>query len=548
MGGKISRGPGAVIFACLLLFGSVAWGDRAEDAVAGSVPLLLASGTSSADATSYPLGSMSLEAGHLYVAFLHLSDNGSAVDTTPGLIGGGTTWTQISATEAAAGMMGLSAYHFAPNSNLNVSLSTGTLSVVHEGFWFTVVDVPSGFDPAAPIAQFRGKRLETTTSLTASLPAAPAADSLVLAAFAHAAAEGSSPGAGWTEVAGSDLTHATPVRGAHVIYDDASASASPSSSWATSARARGLAVEVRPPAGGGGGGGGGGESVTLAGAGDICGEPTACTNTSNQVAAFGPDVVVTMGDLAYNNGTLGEFQSKYGGGTTPGSRWGRPSIKSITLPGYGNHDCYDVPLATGATKQGCNGAVAYFGPDSQFGTDIPGTPGSYSAVRGEWLIVHLNSAGDVGSGQATAAEIASQNAALDDVLTADQHGCEIVIWHHPRYSSGSEHGNSTFVDPWYETAYAHGVDVVLTGHDHDYERFAPQDGNGNAVADGVREFVVGTGGAWTRAFGTIQPNSVKRIRDRGILTMSLNDDGTYSWAFLDDVSAAVDDSGSDTCH
>ena len=535
----------AAVVAGFMLVGSLAWVDRASDAVAGSLPLLMAAGTSSSDATSYPLGTMSLSAGHLYVVFLHLSETGSAVDTTPGLTGAGTSWTQVNATEAAAGMMGLSAYHFSPSSNLtNVSLSTGSLSVVHEGFWFTVLDIPSGFDPAAPIAQFRGKRLETTSSLAATLPAAPAADSLVLAAFAHAAAEGSPPGAGWTEVVGSDLTHATPVRGAHVIYDDASASASPSSSWATSARARGLAIEVRGP----GGGGGAVEGVTLAGAGDICGEPTACTNTSNRVAAFGPDVVVTMGDLAYANGLLSEFQNKYGGGTTPQSRWGRPSIKSITLPGYGNHDCYDVPLSTGATKQGCNGAAAYFGPDSQFGTDIPGTPGSYHTVRGEWLIVHLNSAGDVGSGEATGAEIAAQNAALDDVLTGDQHACEIVIWHHPRYSSGSEHGNNTFVDPWYETAYAHGVDVVLTGHDHDYERFAPQDGNGNAVADGVREFVVGTGGAWTRAFGTIQRNSVKRIRDRGILTMSLNDDGTYTWAFLDDISAAVDDSGTDTCH
>ena len=542
---RVRRGSSvaAALLAGALLVASVAWDDRPSDAAAGSVPMLVAAGTSSGDASSYPLGTMSFAAGHLYVVFMHLSENGSAVDKTPGLVGGGTTWTQVNATEAAAGMMGLTAYHLSPSSDLpNVALSTGALSTVHEGFWFTVLEIPSGFDAAAPIAQFRGKRLESTSSLTATLPASPAADSLVLAAFAHAAAESSMPGADWTEVPGSDLTHAAPVRGAHVIFDDVSASASPSSSWSTTARARGLAIEVRAQ------GGGQADGVTLAGAGDICGEPTACTNTSNRIADFAPDVVVTMGDLAYANGLLSEFRNKYGGGTTPQSRWGRPSIKSITLPGYGNHDCYDVPRTTGATKQGCDDAVAYFGPDSQFGTDILGTPGSYHTVRGEWLIVHLNSAGDVGSGDATPAEIASQNAALDDVLSADQHSCEIVIWHHPRYSSGEEHGNNAFVDPWFETAYAHGVDVVLNGHDHDYERFEPQDGNGNAVANGVREFVVGTGGIWTRPFGTIQPNSAKRIRDRGILTMALNDDGSYSWAFLDDVSAAVDDSGSDTCH
>jgi hypothetical protein len=285
----------------------------------------------------------------------------------------------------------------------------------------------------------------------------------------------------------------------------------------------------------------------MAAAGDICGNPTACTNTSNRIADLAPDFVVTMGDLAYDDGLSSEFQSGYGGGTTPQTRWGRPSIKDITLPGYGNHDCYDVPRDTGETKQGCADAVAYFGQDSQFGTDIPGTPGSYYAVRGEWLIVHLNSAGGEGSGEATDDEIASQNDALQQVLQTDEHACEIVLWHHPRYSSG-EHGDADFVDPWFETAYANDVDIVLNGHDHDYERFEPQDGDGDSAADGVREFVVGTGGADLRDFADIKPNSAVRIVDQGILTMQLYDDGTYSWAFLDDVTAAVDDSGSGSCH
>ena len=153
-----------------------------------------------------------------------------------------------------------------------------------------------------------------------------------------------------------------------------------------------------------------------------------------------------------------------------------------------------------------------------------------------------------GSAQATPAEISAQNSALQEILAADQHQCEIVVWHHPRFSSGGDHGNSTFVDPWFDTAYANGVDVVLNGHDHDYERFDPQDGDGNATADGVREFVVGTGGATPRPFGIVRPNSAVRILDRGILTMELYDDATYSWAFLDDVTAAVDDSGSAACH
>ncbi|MGH3367953.1 MAG: metallophosphoesterase family protein, partial [Nocardioidaceae bacterium] len=251
-------------------------------------------------------------------------------------------------------------------------------------------------------------------------------------------------------------------------------------------------------------------------------------------------------DLAYDNGLLSEYQLKYGGGTSPQSRWGAPAIKNITLPGYGNHDCYDVPRDTGVTKQGCDDAVSYFGPDSAFGTDIPGTPGSYRTVLGDWLVVHLNSAGQVGTGMATAEEMTQQHTALQNILQSDGHRCEMVIWHHPRYSSGL-HGNADFVDPWYETAYANGVDVILNGHDHEYERFAPQDGNALAVADGIREFVVGTGGIALRQFHTVQPNSQVRIVDKGVLSMMLRDTG-YSWEFVDDTTAAVDDAGSASCH
>ena len=195
---------------------------------------------------------------------------------------------------------------------------------------------------------------------------------------------------------------------------------------------------------------------------------------------------LTTGDLAYENGLYSEYLSKYGGGTTPQTRWGRPAIKDITLPGYGNHDCVDF-----GSKDGCDDAVRYFGSDSAFGTDISGTPGSYWTVKGDWLIVHLNSAGDGGSGKATSSEISAQNSALQSLLNSDNHTCELLVWHHPRYNSGQEGGSATFIDSWFDTAYANGVDVILSGHAHDYERFAPQDGNGNARSDGVREFVVG---------------------------------------------------------
>ncbi|HEX6150153.1 hypothetical protein [Nocardioides sp.] len=284
------------------------------------------------------------------------------------------------------------------------------------------------------------------------------------------------------------------------------------------------------------------DGITLAAAGDLCGQ---CGVTANRVSAIDPDVVVTVGDHAYNNGLLSEFRQKYGGGTVPETRWGRPSIKNITLPGYGNHDCVDYPRSTGATKQGCDGAVAYFGPDSDFGTDIAGTAGSYSTVVGDWLVVHLNSAGDQGSGVATAGEVAEQNAGLRDVLTADAHRCEVVVWHHPRYSSG-DNSPFPFVDPWFRTAHGLGVDVVLSAHDRGYERFAPLDANGRPVASGLRQFVVGTGGASLHDFPRVDPGSQAQVESHGVLTMQLRATG-YDWAFRNAGTGAVQDSGSSSC-
>jgi hypothetical protein len=284
-------------------------------------------------------------------------------------------------------------------------------------------------------------------------------------------------------------------------------------------------------------------ATTLVGAGDLCGR---CGRTAERVRAVDPDVVVTIGDNAYSSGLLSEFRKKYGGGTDPQTRWGRPSIKNITLPGYGNHDCYDYPRSTGATKKGCAGAVAYFGPDSDFGKDIPGTPGSYYKVvaRG-WLLVHLNSAGDEGSGTATDAEVTAQRKALKNVLAADGHRCEVVIWHHPRYSSGSQ-GNFRFIAPWFRTAARHGVDVVLSAHDRGYERFAPMNTRGRRVRNGTRQFVVGTGGAKPHAYSRKARNSRARVATRGIIKMRLTRRG-YSWAFLDQ-AGSVRDSGSGRCH
>ena len=501
-----------------------------------SAPTTIAAGASRQSASTYPLGTYSFRGGALYIAFIKLADREDAVDPSPGVIGTGTDWVQIDDGRASTAGMGLAAYRFTPTGDrTDVPVSTGVLSSIHEGIWFSIVEVASGFDPVAPVARFKAASGGAATGYAVTLPGAPAPDSLVLASLAHGAAEEAVPDAGWTEVAGTDLSHLFPSQSAHVIYDTSEAGVAPGSTWSSAAPRRGLAIEI-PTAGTPTGG------VTLVTAGDICKDGGPCATTSDRVAEVAPDVVVTIGDLAYNNGLLAEFRNRYGGGTTPQTRWGRPSIKGITLPGYGNHDCRDS-----GTKQGCEDAVRYFGEDRTFGTDIPGTSGSYWTVRGSWLIVHLNSAGDLGSGQATSGEVGAQNVALRELLQTDNHTCEVVIWHHPRYSSGSDHGNQTFIDRWFDTAYANRVDVVLSAHDHDYERFGPQDGDGHAALGGVRQFVVGTGGAPQLPFAAARTNSKVRIVDLGILAMELHA-GTYSWRFLDDQTAAVDDSGFGRCH
>ena len=302
--------------------------------------------------------------------------------------------------------------------------------------------------------------------------------------------------------------------------------------------------------------GGGGGGIVMAGAGDICGNLTPCMNTSNRVIDVNPDIVTTYGDLAYNDGLLSEFNNKYD------PRWGRAAIYDETMPGYGNHDCYDVPRSTGATKQGCDGAVSYFGTDAQIvsridantpcnATDLStgSVPGTYSAVCGDWLLVSLNSAGNVGSGQATSAEVSSQNTALQTLLANDSHTCELLYWHHARWANG-DHENNPHVDPWWDTAVAQGVDVVLNGHAHSYERFPQMNAAGNASAGGTREFVIGTGGAGPDGgFANATPATPdEQLRDYGIGVFELNA-SSYDFEFLDDQTGAVDDSIANvSCH
>ncbi len=133
-------------------------------------------------------------------------------------------------------------------------------------------------------------------------------------------------------------------------------------------------------------------------------------------------------------------------------------------------------------------------------------------------------------------------------LAASSNTCTLAYWHHPLFSSGN-HGNQDKMKPTWDALYAANVDVVLNGHDHTYERFAPQDPSGVAnSARGIREFVVGTGGADLRPFETIQPNSEVRNADtHGVLRFTLQAT-SYDWEFVPAAGKTFTDSGSASCH
>jgi acid phosphatase type 7 len=256
--------------------------------------------------------------------------------------------------------------------------------------------------------------------------------------------------------------------------------------------------------------------VTFVGAGDIaiCGGNAEAT--ARQLDGIG-GTVFTLGDNAYSSGTRADFQNCYE------PTWGRH--KSRTYPAPGNHD-YATP-----------GAVAYY---EYFGASAgPAGQGYYSLDLGAWHIISLNSnvATDSGSPQAAwlRADLA-QNASTK---------CTLAIWHHPLYSSGPN-GNNEYMRDIYRLLYNANADLVLSGHDHLYERFGPQDADGRLdTARGMREFVVGTGGVPLYDFQATRPNSEVRLKTHGVIKLTLSSD-RYQWDFLP-VSGAGD-SGSQSCH
>jgi hypothetical protein len=277
----------------------------------------------------------------------------------------------------------------------------------------------------------------------------------------------------------------------------------------------------------------GGDPV-LVGAGDIgsC-ENTGVDQTASLVALAGIDATVaTFGDSAYPRGTAADFAECYD------PFWGQ--FKERTRPSPGNHE-YETP--------GASGYFQYFG-NAASPTEpgcVVNCKGYYSYDLGSWHVISLNSNCSFVAGGCGVGSLQEQWLKAD--LAAHPNECTLAYWHHPRFSSGI-HGDDASVAPFWDALYQAGADVVLNGHDHDYERFAPQNPSGQAdLTQGISEFVVGTGGAELRNFRTIiKSNSEVRVaQQNGVLKMTLRPDG-YDWQFVTAPNGTIADTGNASCH
>lgn len=275
----------------------------------------------------------------------------------------------------------------------------------------------------------------------------------------------------------------------------------------------------------------GGYQATIVAVGDIaCAArvpvtPFECQHGATQrlTESLNPDRVLVLGDTQYFDGTAEEYEKGYD------PTWGR--LKPITIPVVGNHE-YHTPGATGYYD--------YFGA-------VAGNPaeGWHSNSLAGWRLIGLNSmCSQVGG----CIEGSPQQLWLQNDLKMNPARCTIAFWHHPRYSSTRSRRGGT--NGMWRTLQSAGADIVLAGHDHDYERFAPMNVNGTLnYRDGMRSFVVGTGGQnlfdpgveykWT-------PGSEAFLSEFGVLKLTLYELG-YRWEFVN-TSGVVRDSGADACH
>jgi len=266
--------------------------------------------------------------------------------------------------------------------------------------------------------------------------------------------------------------------------------------------------------------------VTIVAAGDIgqCfNAPAAASGAAKTAALVTPkdSLVLTLGDHAYDNGTPAEFANCFQ------PTWG--AFKDRIRPSPGNHDYY---------TEGAAGYFGYFG--AQAGPD---RRGYYSFDFGGWHFIALNSLVDVSAQSEQYAWLKA------DLAKSSATPCTIAYWHYPAFNSGAIYGSVMAMRPFFDALHTAGVEIVLSGHEHIYERFALQKADGTAdPARGVRQFVVGTGGHELNPLGPPLSNSEFRQNTTwGVLRLTLGQ-GNYSWQFLPVGGGAALDAGAGTCH
>jgi hypothetical protein len=265
-------------------------------------------------------------------------------------------------------------------------------------------------------------------------------------------------------------------------------------------------------------------AVTVLAAGDIasCDEP-GDEQTVALVASYPGAPILLLGDQAYPEGSESDYASCFE------PSWG--SFKARIRPVPGNHEY----LSSNAEPY-----FAYFGANAGPNTNAV-SRGYYSFDLGDWHIVALNSEQDIGPDGA-------QLAWLRADLAATENMCVLAYWHRPRFVASQKYEDFVELRPFWEALYSAGAEIVLNGHDHSYQRYGPLTPGGLPDPEGIREFVVGTGG---RAIYPIRPDARREAGQGdpgsfGVLKLTLKDAG-YEWAFLPVATQAYTDSGSGRC-
>lgn len=265
----------------------------------------------------------------------------------------------------------------------------------------------------------------------------------------------------------------------------------------------------------------------LLAAGDVAACDTFGDEATAELLDRLPGSVAPLGDLVYEYASSADYDNCYD------PTWGRQLARSRPVPG--SHD-----YAEGQTN-----GEPYFG---YFGA-LAGDPtrGYYSYDVGSWHVIALNSmcskVGGCGAGS-------PQEQWLRADLAANPSACTLAYWHDARFSSGSIHGSNSSMQPFWQALYDHGAEIVVSGHEHVYERFAPQTPGGSAdAARGVRQFTVGTGGRSHYGFRSrvLSTSEVRNADTFGILDLTLRP-GAYDWRFVPEAGKTFTDTGSTACH